>query len=117
MFGAGLKEIKIPAPQVNGEGMSGFGMKFDGSKPRWSLLPTNTVQQIIQVLEFGAAKYKENNWQHVDRGPERYYDALMRHVHAWRDGEKRDPESGLHHLAHAGCCLLFMLWLDDKGVK
>jgi hypothetical protein len=92
-------------------------MKFDGSKPRWSLLPTNTVQQIIQVLEFGAAKYKENNWQYVDRGSERYYDALMRHVHAWRDGEKRDPESGLHHLAHAGCCLLFMLWLDDKGVK
>ena len=97
--------------------MSGIGMKFDGAKPRWSLLPSGTVQQIIAVLEFGAAKYKENNWQHVDRGPERYYDALMRHVHAWRAGEKNDPESGLHHLAHAGCCLLFMLWLDDRGVR
>jgi hypothetical protein len=93
------------------------GMKFDNAKHRWSLLPSGTVQQIIAVLEFGAAKYKENNWQHVDRGPERYYDALMRHVHAWRDGEKNDSESGLHHLAHAGCCLLFMLWLDDRKVK
>ena len=93
------------------------GMKFDGAKHRWSLLPSGTVQQIIAVLEFGAAKYAENNWQHVDRGPERYYDALMRHVHAWRGGETNDPESGLHHLAHAGCCLLFMLWLDDRGVR
>lgn len=93
------------------------GMKFDGAKPRWSLLPSGTVQQIIAVLEFGAAKYKENNWQNVDRGPERYYNAMMRHVHAWRDGEKNDTESGLHHLAHAGCCLLFMLWLDDRGVR
>jgi hypothetical protein len=41
----------------------------------------------------------------------------MRHVHAWRAGETKDPESGLHHLAHAGCCLLFMLWLDDRGVR
>jgi hypothetical protein len=94
-----------------------IGTKYDGKKPRWSLLPAGTVQQIIAVLEFGAAKYTENNWQYVDRGPERYYDALMRHVHAWRDGEKNDQESGLHHLAHAGCCLLFMLWLDDRGVK
>ncbi len=78
------------------------GTKHDGKKPRWSLLPAGTVQQIIAVLEFGAAKYTENNW---------------RHVHAWRDGEKNDPERGLHHLAHAGCCLLFMLWLDDRGVK
>ena len=93
------------------------GTKHDGKKPRWSLLPAGTIQQIIAVLEFGAAKYTENNWQYVDRGPERYYDALMRHTHAWRDGEKNDQESGLHHLAHAGCCLLFMLWLDDKGVK
>ena len=97
--------------------MSGTGMKFDNAKHRWSLLPSGTVQQIIAVLEFGAAKYKENNWQHVDRGPERYYDALMRHVHAWRSGETKDPESGLHHLAHAVCCLLFMLWLDDRGVR
>jgi hypothetical protein len=90
------------------------GMKFDNAKPRWSLLPSGTVQQIIAVLEFGAAKYKENNWQHVQNSRDRYYDALMRHVHAWRGGEKNDPESGLHHLAHAGCCLLFLLWLDNQ---
>ena len=72
------------------------------------------VNHIIAVLEFGASKYAENNWQHVENGRQRYYDALMRHMEAWWNGEKRDPESGLSHLAHAGCCLVFLLWLDDK---
>jgi hypothetical protein len=92
--------------------MSGVGMKFDGHKPRWSLLPKGTVREIIEVLEFGAAKYAENNWQYVDDGHQRYYDALMRHMEAWWLGEKNDPESGMSHLAHAGCCILFLLWLD-----
>ena len=92
--------------------MPGLGVKFDGHKPRWSLLPKGAVLQIIEVLEFGAAKYAENNWQYVENGRQRYYDALMRHMEAWWLGEKTDPESGLSHLAHAGCCLVFLLWLD-----
>lgn len=98
--------------------MSGAGMKFDGCKPRWSLLPKGTVLKIIEVLEFGAAKYAENNWQYVKNGRQRYYDALMRHIEAWWSGEKTDPESGLSHLAHAGCCIVFLLWFDceiNKG--
>lgn len=90
------------------------GRKFDSGKPRWSLLPTRAVQRIIDVLEVGARKYDVDNWKRVPHAEVRYYDALMRHVHAWRDGERLDPETGLHHLAHAGCCLLFMLWLDTE---
>jgi len=26
-----------------------------------------------------------------------------------------DPESGEHHLAHAGCCLVFLLWFEVNG--
>jgi hypothetical protein len=33
----------------------------------------------------------------------------MRHLHAFNDGEDKDPESGLSHLAHASCCLMFLL--------
>lgn len=97
--------------------MSGLGLKFDGRKPRWSLMPKGTVLQIIEVLEFGAAKYAENNWQHVPNGRQRYYDALMRHIESWWRGEKNDPESGLSHLAHAGCCLVFLMWLDQSNDK
>ena len=89
------------------------GIKHDAGKLRWSLLPGGTVQEIIKVLEFGAAKYGDNNWQRVPDARERYYNALMRHVEAWWQGESYDPESCIHHLAHACCCLLFLMWLEE----
>jgi hypothetical protein len=33
----------------------------------------------------------------------------MRHIMAFNDGEDKDPESGLSHLAHAACCIMFLL--------
>lgn len=94
-----------------------IGTKNDGKKPRWSLLPKGTVEQVIAVLEFGAAKYQVDNWQHVDDPERRYYDAAMRHLEAWWRGEKDDPESKLPHLAHAVCCLLFLMWFHRKAEK
>ena len=91
------------------------GVKFDGGKLRYSLLPAGTINQVVEVLEFGAAKYAPDNWQVVPDARRRYYNAAMRHVDAdWR-GEKVDPETGLPHLAHAVCCLLFMMWLNDQA--
>lgn len=88
------------------------GMKFDGQKPRWSLFPTRVIQAIIGVLEYGAKKYAPENWRLVPEARKRYYDAAMRHTHDWWLGEDIDPESGHHHLAHALCCLVFLLALD-----
>jgi hypothetical protein len=91
----------------------GTGLKFDGGKLRPTLLPTTSLEKILEVLEFGANKYSANGWQGVDDGYNRYFDALYRHLYAAQRGEKLDEESGLPHLAHAGCCLLFMLHLED----
>lgn len=93
------------------------GQKFDSLKMRYSLLPKNALNQVIGVLEYGARKYAPDNWQRVDNARERYYDALMRHVDAWWQGEVRDSESGLHHLAHATCCALFLIWFDTEGAS
>ena len=91
-----------------------IGMKFDKRKPRMSLMPKGVINSVIAVLEFGAGKYKEDNWKRVEDGRTRYYDATMRHVGAWWDGEKNDPETNMPHLAHAVCCLAFLMWLDDE---
>ena len=90
------------------------GRKDDSGKLRWSLMPWDAAQQIMDVLEFGARKYAENNWQRVPGARQRYFDAAMRHLIAWWQGERNDPESGLHHLAHCACCVLFLIWLDNK---
>lgn len=38
-----------------------------------------------------------------------YYDACRRHLGAWFEGEERDPDSGLPHLAHALACLAILV--------
>lgn len=106
-------EISIPKGTVNlSRGTA--GRKHDSNKPRYSLLPTGTINQVVQVLEYGAVKYEIDNWQRVPSARTRYYDAAMRHIDDWWNGSEIDEESSLHHLAHAICCLLFLLWFDEQ---
>lgn len=94
-----------------------IGMKFDTGKPRFSLVPVSALNEVIKVLELGAQKYAENNWQKVEGARGRYYNAAYRHLTAWFDGEKKDPETGINHLAHVGCNVLFLLWFDLQEEK
>ena len=77
-------------------------------KTRFDLVPWAAITDIADILTFGAQKYADNNWC---RGTEwsRYYSALCRHIFAWWQGEDLDPETGKSHLAHAGCCLVFLM--------
>jgi len=93
------------------------GRKLDKSKPMWGLLPFEPLQEIVKVLTFGAKKYSKDNWQYVPDAKERYFNALFRHLTAWKMGEKTDPETSISHLAHCGCCILFLLWFELKGKK
>jgi hypothetical protein len=90
------------------------GIKFDSEKPKWNLLPLKEVESVVEVLTFGAKKYKANNWQHVENAQERYFDAMMRHIVDWQSDEKFDPETKKNHLAHAVCNALFLLWFDNN---
>lgn len=90
------------------------GRKDDTSKRRYSLLPSGTVNSVVDVLEAGAIKYAPDNWRKVPDARRRYYDAAMRHIDAWWSGELKDDETGLPHLAHAMCCLLFLMWFDSE---
>lgn len=84
------------------------GTKHDQGKPPLELIPTQALMEIAKVLEFGRRKYAADNW----RGGfawRRLIGAALRHLYAFSGGEDRDPESGISHLAHAGCCILFLL--------
>lgn len=84
------------------------GRKFDGGKLQYSLIPPLAMKEMVKVLTFGAEKYEPDNWKHVPDSKRRYFDAMQRHVWAYKEGEVYDPESGIHHLAHAACCLAFL---------
>ena len=98
----------------------GKALKFDTDKLPLNLLSTEAMNQTAAVLKFGAQKYAEHNWR-KGFAWSRPLAAAMRHLTAFNDGEDKDPESGLSHLAHAACCIMFLLefekthqHLDDR---
>ena len=83
------------------------GVKYDEGKPKYALLPPYALLQVVKVYTFGAVKYAENNWRKGMRWS-RTFSAIMRHCWSYWGGETYDPETGLHHMAHAafGCLTL-----------
>jgi hypothetical protein len=97
--------------------------KFDNEKIRMDLLPVRALTGIAEVLTHGAKKYGDRNWENGLKWS-RVFGATLRHLFAWWGGEDIDKESGLHHLKHVGCNILFLLEfiitrkdLDDRPNK
>lgn len=94
----------------------GPGIKHDEDKNRLDLIEPEFIEGVGEVLTFGAKKYAPNSWQNVEDGINRYYGAAMRHLLAWRRGEKIDPDSGKSHLYHVACNMMFLAHFEgDKN--
>lgn len=72
--------------------------------------------EIAQVLDFGAQKYDAHNWR-VGISWTRVASAVLRHIYKWIAGQNKDEESGLSHLAHAACGLLFLLTYEKTRTE
>lgn len=102
-------------------------VKFDDGKADWTLVPFESLEGMVKVLEFGAKKYSGWNW--TDGGGFKWTRVLascLRHLFAWSRGQDNDPESGLSHIYHAQCNLLFLAHYignkekfnkDDRNVR
>jgi hypothetical protein len=102
-------------------------VKFDSGKVDWTLVPFEALEEMAQVLTFGAKKYDSWNW--TTGGGFKWTRVLascMRHLFAFMRGEDNDPESGLSHISHAQCNLLFLAYYirnkkkfpnDDRYVR
>jgi hypothetical protein len=87
------------------------GIKYDNGKPRYDLLPVGAVEEIAKVYTFGCKKYAPHNWR-MGIHYSRLFSAAQRHQAAFWGGESTDPESNLHHLAHAAFSLLAILQFE-----
>ncbi len=89
--------------------------KYDQEKTDWTLLPWRAAEAVVEVRDFGSKKYDgPDSWTVIQEPQRRFRAAAMRHLLADMKGEKLDAESGLTHLAHAACNLMFLLELDRK---
>ena len=97
--------------------------KNDAGKPQFDLLPLGLFSGVNDVLKHGAKKYGVGNWKKEDFLMSRAYNALLRHLIAFWGGEDTDKETGLSHLDHAMCNLIFLKYhhqntpaADDRPV-
>lgn len=88
------------------EDLAKLGVKFDTNKPQMELLSPMWVEGVAKVLTFGAKKYSSHNWRKGIH-QSRLIGAALRHLFAYLRGQNYDPETGLSHLAHASCCIMF----------
>ena len=115
--------INPPAVLSPAEKMA--GKKFDDDKDRIDLFPPEAIFAISRVLTFGARKYSARNWEAGMKWG-RVFGALMRHMWAWWGGQgpttksflfgDLDEETEMSHLWHAGCCIVFLIAFEERGV-
>lgn len=106
---------KLPPKIVPGTKKSSEAVKFDAGKPPLALISRTALEEEAKVMAFGLEKYGAHNWR-AGMDFSRLMDACLRHVYAFADGEDNDKETGLSHLAHARCCLAFLLEYQGKSV-
>lgn len=91
---------------------TGEAMKKDVGKLKYELVSVRFMRGMVHVLTFGATKYASHNWR-LGFAWSRPYAALQRHLNDWWDGEDTDPETGVSHLYHAACELMFLAELME----
>lgn len=120
------------------------GRKEKRGKLRYDLMPPRSFERVVEVLTYGAEKYTvygdctcnipssghtiscashkiiskgDNNWKLVEDPFETYYAAALRHLQKYRLGETTDPDSMIHHLAHAITDLIFLLEFEEDRLS
>lgn len=90
-------------------------------KAPMSTVPANVLAELGVAMLEGASKYGRHNYRAAGVRASVYYDATMRHLMGWWEGEDVDPDSGLSHVVKAIAALTVLrdamhneLWTDDR---
>lgn len=103
------------AQRTKDEMAANIGAKDDYGKDRWCLAPYDAIAHVVKRWTIGAVKYEDRNWE---RGMKwsRCFDALMRHLTAWWQGEDIDVETGQNHLTAVAWNALVLLTFSIRGI-
>ncbi len=78
-------------------------------KPAMSCVPPVALLHLAHAMMNGEKKYGRMNWRKHTVSSSVYYDAAIRHLMAWLDGETHASDSGVHHLGHVMACCAILL--------
>ena len=100
---------------VTDEEKEGGGQRDDDGKPRHDLIAPEMLDGVAAVLAFGVKKYGERDWEKGLLWGNTLA-STMRHLIAWMQREELDEESGLPHLDHAACNIMFLCAFAHRGI-
>lgn len=93
-------------------------------KAPMSTVPAGVLAEIGVGMMEGALKYGRHNYREAGVRASVYYDAAMRHLMAWWEGEDIDPDSGMSHITKLLTCMTVLrdaqmqnMWEDDRPPK
>jgi len=98
--------------------------KVGRTKVPFHVIPPQVLAEVALGLFEGGRKYGEYNYRAATVAISVYYDAALRHLTAFYEGEDIDPDSGLHHVSKAITTLTVLRdallnnkFLDDRPPK
>lgn len=103
------KEEGKPMDKTNPKDLIGV------TKPPVSAIPPVAILNLGKAMQDGKEKYGHMNWRETNVRSDVYYNAMMRHLLQWFDGEDRAEDSNCHHLAHVMACCAILLDAEASG--
>ena len=95
------------------------GRKWDQGKLKYDLILVGFLELMAEILTKGEINHPKEpdgtpSWQLVE--PERYVNALFRHLQEYRkDPGSLDKEMGTHHMGHVAVNAMFLWWFGTRG--
>jgi hypothetical protein len=93
-------------------------------KPRLSCVPPVGLFALGAAMADGADKYGKFNWRDTSVTASVFYDAMMRHLVDWYNGEDYAHDSKINHLGHimASCAIIMDAmrngnFIDDRDKR
>lgn len=98
--------------------------QFADAKVQFHVLPMQVVAELSVAMLEGATKYGSHNYRKTGARFSTYYNATMRHLVAYLEGEDVDRESGVNHITKAITslmvlrdCMLNDIYVDDRPIS
>lgn len=86
------------------------------AKPPLHAIPPSALLMLGLGMEDGEKKYGLMNWRSRPVDAATYYDAALRHLLSWWDGEHAASDSKVHHLGHVMACCAILIDAEAQGV-
>ena len=118
-YGVGLMEGKEGVALKDLQPPKSGGMRDDGGKLKWHLLPIPALLALIKVFHGGSIKYADDQWR-LGMKFSRIYRSMISHFMKWLASDSSyDKELGTHHLMMVawGCFVLYMYEIMYKFTK